>query len=474
MRGRSSHRLVSTSAGSAVFDILLKEVAVGSAPGNDLVIEDRTVSRRHAAMTLNDNRVRLTDLGATNGTYVNGQRILAAVDLSDGDEVRFGGAAYRYIAGAPVPRPGSRAIALIAVCVVIFAVGFAITWFAVNLGRLQEAAEISPSRAVAARDSSSAAASLGAPPATIAKIGHEARVSSSRAAPAPPSEIPARASSSAANRQWLDPVNRYRQSAGLAPVTENPRFSRSDYLHARYVAKNFGKQIAAHNNLGIEMHIEDPSKPWYSVEGAAAGRASDVDEMWNPRGTTPLSWAIDNWMQSPFHRMPILNPHLHSVGYGYYCEGGVCIAALNVNGDVDPVLSAPAPFAKPIVYPPDGASINLNSFNGEWPNPLTSCPGYSLPAGYPITIQFGSMVNPGATSVSLKRTEPASAAIQTCAFDGNTYQNPDLGTQKMVRYQLINFGAIVIMPRVPLSRGTYSVTVIAGGHDYSWSFSVAR
>ncbi len=474
MRGRNSPRLVSTSAGSAVFDLLLKEVAVGSAPGNDLVIEDRTVSRRHAAMTLNNNRVRLTDLGATNGTYVNGQRIVAAVDLNDGDEVRFGAAAYRFIAAAPVPRMGSRAIALIAVCVAIFAVGFAITWFAVNLGRLQEAAEISPAPAVADRDSSSAAASSGAPPATIAKIGHEARVSSSRPAPVPPSETPVRASSSAANRLWLDPLNRYRRSAGLTPVTENPRFSRGDYLHARYVAKNFGKQIAAHNNLGIEMHIEDPSKPWYSVEGAAAGRASDVDEMWDPRGMAALSWAIDNWMQSPFHRMPILNPHLHSVGYGYDCEGGVCIAALNVNGDVDPILSTAAPFAKPIVYPPNGASIDINSFDGEWPDPLTSCPGYSLPAGYPITIQFGSMVNPGATSVSLKRTEPAPAAIRTCAFDGNTYRNPDPGTQKMVRYQLINFGAIVIMPRVPLSRGTYSVTVIAGGHDYSWSFSVVR
>jgi uncharacterized protein YkwD len=472
MLGRSSPRLVSTGAGSAVFDIVLKDVAVGSAPGNDLVIEDRTVSRRHAAITLNDNRVRLTDLGATNGTSVNGRRILAEVDLNDGDEVCFGAAAYRFIAAAPVARTGSRAIALIAVCVVIFAVGFAITLFAVNLGRLQEAAEISPAPAVAAHDSSSAAASSGALPASTAKIWHKTRVSSST--PAPSSQMPSRASSSTSSRLWLDSLNRYRKSAGLTPVTENPRFSRGDYLHARYVAKNFGKRIAVHNNLGIEMHIEDPSKPWYSVEGAAAGRASDVDEMWDPRGTAPLSWAIDNWMQSPFHRIPILNPHLHSVGYGYDCEGGVCIAALNVNGDVDPVLFAPAPFAKPIIYPPKGASIDINSFDGEWPDPLTSCPGYSLPAGYPITIQFGSMVNPGVTSVSLKRTEPAPAEIQTCAFDGNTYRNPDPGTQKMVRYQLTNFGAIVIMPRAPLSRGAYSVTVIAGGRDYSWSFSVAR
>ena len=132
------------------------------------------------------------------------------------------------------------------------------------------------------------------------------------------------------------------------------------------------------------------------MEGAAAGRAGDVDEMWNPRGNAAPSWAIDNWMQSPFHRLPILIPGLHTVGYGYYCEGVVCIAAMNL-GDVDPLLSAPASSATRIEYPPDGASIDMNSFDGEWPDPLASCPGFSVPAGYPITIQLGEMVNPGIT-----------------------------------------------------------------------------
>jgi hypothetical protein len=178
-------------------------------------------------------------------------------------------------------------------------------------------------------------------------------------------------------------------------------------------------------------------------------------------------------MQSPFHRLPILNPGLHTVGYGYYCEGAVCIAAMNL-GDVDPLLSAPASSSTRIEYPPDGASIDMNSFDGEWPDPLASCPGFSAPAGYPITIQLGAMVNPGITSVSLKRTAPTTATLETCAFDCNTYRNPDSRTQEMARSILTNFGAIVIMPRAPLIRGTYAISIDAGGHDYSWSFSVKR
>jgi hypothetical protein len=42
----------------------------------------------------------------------------------------------------------------------------------------------------------------------------------------------------------------------------------------------------------------------------------------------------------------------------------------------------------------------------------------------------------------------------------------------MARYQLMNFGAIVIIPRAPFARGTYTISIVAGGHDYSWSFSV--
>jgi uncharacterized protein YkwD len=476
MATRDNPCLIPVAASSAPFEIAADAVAIGSAPGNDLVVDDATVSRRHATLTRHDKRLWLTDLGATNGTYVNGSRISAPVYLNDGDELRLGAAIFRFAAGAPAQRRGYRAIPAIVALVLIFAAGFVVITHIANFSRLQDAADLPPLPSGATNGASPhAVASSATSPTASATAALE--LSSS----IPPASTPIVSPSTvideanpATDRLWLDPLNRYRHSAGVGPVRANPRLSHGDYLHSRYIVKNFGERLAARENLGPEMHFEDPSKPWYSVEGAAAGRAGDVDEMWNPRKTAPPSWALDNWMQSPFHRLPILNPHLHSVGYSYFCEDAICIAALNLNSDVDPLLSAPARLATPIEYPPNGASIEMNSFDGEWPDPLASCPGYSLPAGYPITLQLGSMVNPGFASVSFKRTAPTSAVLDTCTFDGFSYRNPDPGTQKMMRFQLINFGAIVVMPRAPLTRGTYSIAVVAGGHDYSWSFSVER
>ena len=474
MLTRGNPRLIPIGSLSVPYHLAadMGAVAIGSALGNDLMVDDPTVSRRHATITRQGQRWCLTDLGATNGTFVNGNRISVPVDLNDGDELRFGAAVFRFANGTiRRQRPGYRALPAIAALVLIFAAGFVIT---AKFSRPRYAAGLSapPSDATEGASSHTVAPAAAGPPASPSAATEVSLATPSASRPnGSPNKVTDDANSTA-DRLWLEPLNRYRRSAGVGPVTANSRLSHGDYLHSRYIVKNFGERLAAHENLGPEMHFEDPSKPWYSAEGASAGRAGDVDEMWNPRGAASPSWALDNWMQSPFHRLPILNPHLHSVGYSYYCENAVCIAALNLNSDVDPVLSASAPFATPIEYPPNGSSIEINSFDGEWPDPLTSCPGYSLPGGYPITLQLGSMVNPDFSNASFRRTAPTLAELETCAFDGNTYRNPDPGTQKMIRYQLINFGAIVIIPRAPLTRGSYAVSVSAGGHSYSWSFSV--
>jgi FHA domain/Cysteine-rich secretory protein family len=469
-------RLVSTGTGSVDFEIVLDTIGIGSAPGNDLVITDKTVSRHHAAIARLDGHIRLTDLGSTNGTTVNGSRVSEPIELKDGDEISFGTAVFHFSNPAIVPARNSRSRYVTTFIVIALAVGaaaFGITQYLLNFDRLQEAAESSSA-------SSGSGGNPVASPKSVPSIvigGVTAPLGSALPWPLPAALGPHDASVYAANPAddlWLIPLNRYRKSAGLGPVPANPRFSRGDYLHSRYIVKNFGKQIAAHANLGIGMHLEDPSKPWYTAEGRAAGLAGDVDEMWNPRGNATPSWAIDNWMQSPFHRLPILNPHLHSVGYASVCEHGVCIASLNLESDIDPILSAPAPLDAPIEYPPDGASINMKSFDGEWPDPLSSCPGYSLPSGFPLTIQLGSMVNPGVSNYLLKRTTPTPAALGACVFDGRNYNNPDPGTQAMTRNQLSSFGAIVIMPRDPLTPGLYSVSISAGGRKYSWSFAVGR
>jgi len=67
---------------------------VGRETGNDLVIPDPTVSRRHARIIIEGGIPILYDEGSTNGTFVNEQRITRQ-PLQPGDLLRFGNVRFR-------------------------------------------------------------------------------------------------------------------------------------------------------------------------------------------------------------------------------------------------------------------------------------------------------------------------------------------------------------------------------------------
>jgi hypothetical protein len=71
------------------YEIRKPAVTLGRSPQNDIVIANSSVSGRHAELHRTRESVfRLSDLGSTNGTVVNGVRI-NAVDLKDGDVVEI-------------------------------------------------------------------------------------------------------------------------------------------------------------------------------------------------------------------------------------------------------------------------------------------------------------------------------------------------------------------------------------------------
>ena len=63
---------------------------VGRAVENDIVITSRRVSREHARFRREGWRVILEDLGSTNGTFLNDERVLNPVQLRDEDHIRLG------------------------------------------------------------------------------------------------------------------------------------------------------------------------------------------------------------------------------------------------------------------------------------------------------------------------------------------------------------------------------------------------
>jgi pSer/pThr/pTyr-binding forkhead associated (FHA) protein len=62
---------------------------VGRHPDSDIFLDDVTVSRRHAEVIVEGDRVVVRDVGSLNGTYLNRERIEEA-DMHNGDVVQIG------------------------------------------------------------------------------------------------------------------------------------------------------------------------------------------------------------------------------------------------------------------------------------------------------------------------------------------------------------------------------------------------
>lgn len=261
------------------------------------------------------------------------------------------------------------------------------------------------------------------------------------------------------NPTWLEYVNYIRSLAGLSPVAENSDWSQGDWLHARYMVKN--------DFIG---HSEDPNNDWFSSEGDLAARTSNL--LASSSHTATDNAAVSGWIQAPFHGVGILDPQLQQVGFGSFREqdGGFQMgAALDVLRGLGVVPDA---VTFPIAWPGEGASVPLTAHTGEYPNPLTSCPGYSAPAGLPIILQVGSgELTPQVTSHSFRS---GGQDLPHCLFDETSYTNPDHSSQSLGRAILDSRDAIVLIPRDPLVPGkTYSVSISVNGDSHQWSFSTA-
>lgn len=66
------------------------QLTIGRDSSNGVAINDAEVSRKHARLSFQGGKYVIDDLGSTNGTFVNGQRLAGPVVLKSGDVVSLG------------------------------------------------------------------------------------------------------------------------------------------------------------------------------------------------------------------------------------------------------------------------------------------------------------------------------------------------------------------------------------------------
>jgi hypothetical protein len=73
-----------------VYDLVKPEISIGRDITNDFVINDAEISRKHAVLRLEAGSYVIEDQGSTNGTFINGQRLMGPHSLSAGEVLTLG------------------------------------------------------------------------------------------------------------------------------------------------------------------------------------------------------------------------------------------------------------------------------------------------------------------------------------------------------------------------------------------------
>ena len=213
-------------------------------------------------------------------------------------------------------------------------------------------------------------------------------------------------------------------------------------LHAIYLGQN-----PEETSKWPGMHGENPEHEDFTPQGALAGASSVI-----AYGVERPEDAIEEWMGTFYHRLPLLEPGLLRIGFGWESD----VAVMDVTS-----LWAPPDGTWAVVWPYEGMKSVPLAFLPELPNPVPDVDQETL--GYPITLQTG-LPEYGRPPIAIEMELTLDGAKVDCHFS-----TPDAPTN----VEAAPRNAFCLIPKAALQPGRlYSVTATwkDSGKKLSWSF----
>ncbi len=250
-------------------------------------------------------------------------------------------------------------------------------------------------------------------------------------------------------------VNAYRSAAGLSPLQYSRVLGAVAAGHASYLALN----PQQHQR---DAHSQTPGTPGFF--GATVRERTRyfgyIDSSYEVVNFTDRAEAaVDGWMESLYHRIPLIKPGVRWLGYGVAGSG---------TGLVNVMMTGPSEDAAGVaLWPhPDQTGVPTSWSGAEVPDPLALYPGAQGPVGYTISMTFGG--RPERLVLQEGELTGPEGAVRVMRFDPTN--DPNLSD------------TVALIPYEPLEPATtYTVRLTgevtvdgeAERFDRTWSFTTS-
>jgi Flp pilus assembly protein TadD len=251
----------------------------------------------------------------------------------------------------------------------------------------------------------------------------------------------------------LDALNAVRAKAHLSPVHLDDRITQGATAHAYWWLFNLSNPAVK----GLGIHREVPNTPGFTgvtmrdrstrFGYPQASMAEDITHRGVPAA------AISDWVDSVYHRFPLMIPTLDAVGFGEAVGGGLPIDVLDMG-----YLNESGDTTQTVPFPADGqAAVPVAFLGNELPDPVP--PGGRYPTGYPVTLNFNTFA-----SIRISASEVRSNATGAVL---DSYILPATAADENV---------LTILPKAPLApKSGYHVhvtgTIDGVAFTRDWSFT---